>query len=252
MKYNVGDKVRIKSLEWYNANKDKNGNVYVVGVSNYFTNNMAKFCGKIATIIGYVDEAMYYVLDIDDNEYAWYDWMLEDVKEDAVQQTEDVSNENDVKTLKIDVPEGYEIDEEKSSFKEIIFKKQTISITWNFIHNGVEIIAEDEHFVISCDIPPFYCTWNDAKRYIQNDDKWVLPTVKQLKLISKHHNKINEIINEHYGYLINGYAKIWSCEKGIFKNTAKCVNFDTDEIGGEDISKCSNIVYYVHNYNKNL
>ena len=30
MSYNVGDIVRIKSLDWYKANKDKNGAVYLV------------------------------------------------------------------------------------------------------------------------------------------------------------------------------------------------------------------------------
>ena len=27
MKYNVGDRVRIKDIDWYNKNKDSNGNV---------------------------------------------------------------------------------------------------------------------------------------------------------------------------------------------------------------------------------
>ena len=60
MKYKVGDRVRIKSLDWYNKNKDSNGNVVVSSivsrfswckhVRTVFTKDMTKFCGKVVTI----------------------------------------------------------------------------------------------------------------------------------------------------------------------------------------------------------
>ena len=60
MKYNVGDKVRIKSIDWYNKNKDSNGNVvfsskvthfsWCENVRTVFTKDMSKFCGKVVTI----------------------------------------------------------------------------------------------------------------------------------------------------------------------------------------------------------
>ena len=60
MKYNVGDKVRIKSIDWYNENKDSNGNVvfsskvthfsWRENVRTVFTKDMSKFCGKVVTI----------------------------------------------------------------------------------------------------------------------------------------------------------------------------------------------------------
>lgn len=43
----VGDKVRIKSREWYEANKDEFG---IVRVPCGFTEGMARFCGKTLTI----------------------------------------------------------------------------------------------------------------------------------------------------------------------------------------------------------
>lgn len=43
----VGDKVRIKSREWYEANKDESG---IVRVPCGFTEEMARFCGKTLTI----------------------------------------------------------------------------------------------------------------------------------------------------------------------------------------------------------
>ena len=60
MKYKVGDKVRIKSLDWYNENKDEDGNVvfsskvfhfcWCENLRTVFTKDMAKFCGKVVTI----------------------------------------------------------------------------------------------------------------------------------------------------------------------------------------------------------
>ena len=60
LKYKIGDKVRIKSLDWYNENKDKNGNIVFsskvphfalcVNVRTVFTKDMVKYCGKVVTI----------------------------------------------------------------------------------------------------------------------------------------------------------------------------------------------------------
>ena len=48
MKYKVGDKVKIKSLDWYNANRNYYGNVECGFY--YFIEEMSKYCGKILTI----------------------------------------------------------------------------------------------------------------------------------------------------------------------------------------------------------
>lgn len=46
MKYKVGDRVRIKSVDWYNKNKDEEG--YVKGA--LFDESRVKFCGTTQTI----------------------------------------------------------------------------------------------------------------------------------------------------------------------------------------------------------
>lgn len=43
MNYKIGDRVRIKSLDWYNENKDQHGRV-ACGY-HLFTEEMSKFCG---------------------------------------------------------------------------------------------------------------------------------------------------------------------------------------------------------------
>lgn len=53
MKHKVGDKVRIKSIDWYNENKNSCGNFQVNGLS--FLKDMAEYCGK-EVIITKIDE----------------------------------------------------------------------------------------------------------------------------------------------------------------------------------------------------
>lgn len=73
MKYKVGDKVRVKSKEWYDENKDENG---YVPVTNYFTKQMSKFCGKIV-IIDEVFNSFYRIKNDKDN-WCLTDEMFED------------------------------------------------------------------------------------------------------------------------------------------------------------------------------
>jgi hypothetical protein len=47
VKYNVGDKVLVKNLDWYNTNKDASGNVQV---PMCFVPAMSEWCGKVVTI----------------------------------------------------------------------------------------------------------------------------------------------------------------------------------------------------------
>ena len=57
LKYKPGDVVVIKSIDWYNDNKDENGNVVLPYID--FTKSMSHFCGKavtISSIHGYVYE----------------------------------------------------------------------------------------------------------------------------------------------------------------------------------------------------
>ena len=78
MKYKVGDKIKIKSIDWYNHQvKDKDGDIPISSVNyTYFTKEMSNFCGKEAKIVGVSDN--YYTLDIDKGVFEWIDVMFED------------------------------------------------------------------------------------------------------------------------------------------------------------------------------
>ena len=74
--YSPGDKVVIKSIDWYNENKDANG--YVRCANETFVSGMSKFCGQEMTILcktDYSDEAYY--LEEDRESYAWTAEMFE-------------------------------------------------------------------------------------------------------------------------------------------------------------------------------
>ena len=74
MKYKPGDKVKIKSLDWYNANKDEDG---IIPCGDYnFAEEMTPLCGKIVTITDFEYDSGYIILE-DDMVDAWTDEMIE-------------------------------------------------------------------------------------------------------------------------------------------------------------------------------
>ena len=73
MKYNIGDKVRIKSLDWYNENKDEDGDV-PCGVNTLFVASNKKYLGTIQTIER-VFKHVYHMAKIDSVD--WTDEMIE-------------------------------------------------------------------------------------------------------------------------------------------------------------------------------
>ena len=116
MKYKIGDKVRVKSLRWYNENKDKYG--YVQCGYKDFTENMRKYCGDVVTISGFYyssfyDFTTYNIAEEDDYSYAWSDDMFEGLAEDTIQPVvfENIvfPNENYADKVELCLGNDYEI-----------------------------------------------------------------------------------------------------------------------------------------------
>ena len=76
LKFKVGDKVRIKDLDWYNKNKDEYGNIELS--THFFISEMSEFCGKIVTIKDVFedidDSVVYYMDEVD---FDWTNEMIE-------------------------------------------------------------------------------------------------------------------------------------------------------------------------------
>lgn len=77
MRYKEGDKVIIKSREWYNENKDESGIVtFSTDRGDYnVTKEDERFFGRVVTI-AYVGEG-YYIIAEDDRGYVWIEEMIE-------------------------------------------------------------------------------------------------------------------------------------------------------------------------------
>lgn len=77
--YKVGDKVRIKSIDWYNENKSK-----IIGVTYLvipFIESMSKYCGQVATITEVIG-GNEYKISLDNGYYDWTSYMFEGLVEE--------------------------------------------------------------------------------------------------------------------------------------------------------------------------
>ena len=74
MKYKIGDRVQIKSLDWYNENKDN---------LSFYTDSMALcFANEIVTIKSYGRYPDTYRIDEDEGDFLWTDDMIEGLVEE--------------------------------------------------------------------------------------------------------------------------------------------------------------------------
>lgn len=76
MRYRKGDRVRVKSLEWYYANKNSEGAV-IFDNFRIFDESMSEFCGKVVTIDAYIPRGNYYDIKEDGKVNFWADDMFE-------------------------------------------------------------------------------------------------------------------------------------------------------------------------------
>ncbi len=98
MQYQVGDKVLVKSIDWYNTNKQSNGFIMMTANNKIssFTPGMAKYCGQVFTIDKIVENSAiypdHYRFIEDKNTFCWVDAMIERIAtEDEIIDSASVS-----------------------------------------------------------------------------------------------------------------------------------------------------------------
>lgn len=79
LKYKIGDRIRIKSIDWYNENKSKSHGTVACG-GKYFDYDMREWCGKIMTILEVYKTC--YIMEEDGAKDLWTDEMIEGLVEE--------------------------------------------------------------------------------------------------------------------------------------------------------------------------
>ena len=162
MKYKVGDHVRIKSLDWYNKNKDINGNVHCG--DKVFDDYMSVFCGSVVTIEGVCYNG--YVIREDMQCRAWTDKMIEGLVEEENNDCEKCGLiRNSTRCLFMDncphnkqkniivIPEDYIIKDENGNVintTKIVLEKKKKEYPKTYVECYSVLGYEPDEDVVSC------------------------------------------------------------------------------------------------------
>ena len=92
-KLELGQKVVIKSLDWYNSNKNKYSGVVTLTAES-FVEDMSEYCGKTATIVDVFKDFdgegdIMYRIDLDHRDWNWTDEMFEPERVEDVKDPEE-------------------------------------------------------------------------------------------------------------------------------------------------------------------
>ena len=129
MKYKIGDKVKIKSLDWYNENKDDNHEIRFE--NGIFTTLKSTFLGQIMTIELITLEKQYIFME-DRYKTLWTDEMIEGLVEEATKSEDELLDEyeeltdrafkggykkckSDIELNGFQLPEGYQFVDENGN-----------------------------------------------------------------------------------------------------------------------------------------
>ena len=142
MKYKVGDKVRVKDLAWYEANKSEDG-VNCDGV--FFIKDMSKLCSKIVTIKD-VYNGIYTIVE---SKWSWQDWMFEDgVVEESIPTGNDPINPDHYKQGKVECIDAIESATTNLKGGEAVCTAQIIKYIWRWkAKNGLEDLKKVQWYL---------------------------------------------------------------------------------------------------------
>ena len=92
-KLELGQKVTIKSLEWYNSNKNEHTGIVKLTTES-FVSDMSEYCGKTATIVDVFKDFdgegdIMYRIDLDNRGWNWTEEMFEPERVEDVKDPEE-------------------------------------------------------------------------------------------------------------------------------------------------------------------
>ena len=150
MKYKVGDKVRIKGLDWYNKYKDEDGDVPCGEF--YFVEGMKKFCSETFTISDYDCDCVGYLM-LEDHGYVWTDEMIERLVEEETKNNNDMEEKETLlglvkesDNLRLVPHKDYEIKQDGEKFY-LVKKKPKYPQTYEECCKVLELIKDEAVFL---------------------------------------------------------------------------------------------------------
>lgn len=125
-KYKVGDRVKIKNLEYYNKYKNRYGDInYGCETEILFTSEMSSFCGQVITItrVLYIGCVRFYHIAEDKGVHLWVAGMFEGIveEENLIEKSDDFG-----------VP-----------FDEWLFHQNTYHLPYPFPYNNKEVVEKE-------------------------------------------------------------------------------------------------------------
>lgn len=91
-KYKIGDKVKVKPLDWFKKHCACDGHGYEYyrsgNLVNYINDDMLEYCDKEVTITGYRGGA--YLIAEDCRTWAWDKWMFEDKEKEVKEESREI------------------------------------------------------------------------------------------------------------------------------------------------------------------
>lgn len=217
MKHKVGDRVQVKSLDWYNTSKNKYGVVELIGSNGWgfnFLEEMSAFCGEVMTIsnIGSSD-CGYYDMKEDNGAYFWTDEMIEcKVEEETKPEPkfkvgDKITNGTVTFTILTLASDRYFVEDNFGDYGTLYFKtrddwklveeKTSIKLTGKAIKNDEMVVSIGEYA-----LPEGYI-FKDENGNVINATKIVLE--KKKKEYPKTYEECYRIMDIDTGFLLTSY-----------------------------------------------
>ena len=199
MKYKVGDKVRIKSIDWYNENKDEDGDV-PCSVDTLFVASNKKYLGTIQTIERifeckgrYTNNYVYHMAKIDSTD--WTDEMIEGVVEEETKNWADTSIPDGPYTVTYDSPSMNDSMSKNNIHNEIILPKGYIFKDENGnVINATKIVLEKKK-------KEYPKTYEECCKILNTDDDSIIDISVPL----------------HYNHLLISFTQLIICRDAYWK-----------------------------------
>lgn len=145
MKYKIGDKVRVKSPEWYINNYDVLCGKIIMD-THIFTTSMAEHCGNIVTIDFVCNDS--YLIKEDNGLNGWTDDMFEGLAEDTIQPV---------------------------VFENIVFPNENYADKVELcLGNDYEIVVEDGRTFVQKKKPKYPTTYEECRKVLGIDEEMIV------------------------------------------------------------------------------